>query len=245
MLPVLFTGKACFSPSVPGIVRTAWVKCGGTLADGDAHGADFYFCDGRTDACYASWIDRNTVVFHWRWVSNAAFARFPVPIAPYVLNDCGYDFEERVPSVRTTKALKVEERSQTTVDIGPSDEYLQSTSFDEGPSGITLVGEESLDKVVDIPFIDLTKIKAPAKRASSQLRIDHFCGDKRFAARQKQRPVVPLPFRSGSDQIPRLSFGDARQALRHLDINMSTIIKHNDKHLGKRLRCGYCTKSPK
>lgn len=214
---------------------------------------DYYFCDGRTDPCYVTWTEKNLVVFHWRWVSNVLLARFPLPIAPYVLNGGGRNSAANTALAQPRRA-RDEERPLKIARRTSLMECSESVPLDEGISGITLVNElsgvtlvdeprSSSKKAVKIPFIDFRETRFRSKRPGGRLRIEKVYDDTQSALRRKSRQHITLPFRHGNDQVPRLSMNDARECLKQVEVTMSTVVRHNQRHLGKTLRCGYCIKS--
>ena len=78
---------------------------------------------------------------------------------------------------------RIHKKARQTKNVDPQ----RSASFEEGPSGITLVGEESVGFVKrsnDIPYIDLSKIKARSRTPGDKLHITKV-------PREKRRPHRP------------------------------------------------------
>ncbi|GLB41554.1 hypothetical protein LshimejAT787_1001540 [Lyophyllum shimeji] len=85
---MLFSGKACFSPSVPAVLRKGWVRNGGTLTHSvaDFYQADFFFCSGLDDPWLSQLLSRSFVVRHAKWISTCIAEQFLMPVAPYTLD---------------------------------------------------------------------------------------------------------------------------------------------------------------
>ncbi|KAF8957120.1 hypothetical protein BDZ97DRAFT_121145 [Flammula alnicola] len=125
---MLFSGLACFSPSVPQAIRKLWgtlrfrlctrifkqahsVMNGGTLThtDADFRQAVFFFCNGMEDPWLNELLSRSLIVRHASWVTLCVVEDFHMPIAAYTLDD-GFD-ESRIrildPSVPDTARRKI------------------------------------------------------------------------------------------------------------------------------------------
>jgi len=61
---LLFSGLACFSPSVAPTIRKLWVKNGGSLThtDDDFRRANYFFCDGMDDPWLNELLSRHLIV---------------------------------------------------------------------------------------------------------------------------------------------------------------------------------------
>ncbi|KAJ7746785.1 hypothetical protein DFH07DRAFT_589022 [Mycena maculata] len=86
---MLFDGIACFSPSVPGFLRSAWVKHGGSLTHSkeDFYRASVFFCEGPHDPWLKELLSRSLIVRHARWISKSVSEEFAVPVSKYLLDD--------------------------------------------------------------------------------------------------------------------------------------------------------------
>ncbi|KAJ7708774.1 hypothetical protein B0H17DRAFT_1324899 [Mycena rosella] len=87
---MLFHGiLACFSPSVPAPLRSAWVNHGGALTHSkdDFLRASVFFCDGPHDPWLEELLSRSLVVRHARWISKSVSEQFAVPVSKYILDD--------------------------------------------------------------------------------------------------------------------------------------------------------------
>ncbi|TDL26662.1 hypothetical protein BD410DRAFT_783770 [Rickenella mellea] len=101
----VFTGKAFFSASVASATIQTWTKNGGNLAGSmvDEDGVDWFFCVGMNDPSLARFLRSGKIVFHAEWISAAARAQFPVPVAKYVLDGHFRALETRVKTVETPR----------------------------------------------------------------------------------------------------------------------------------------------
>ncbi|KAI0249678.1 hypothetical protein BJV78DRAFT_1225301 [Lactifluus subvellereus] len=107
--PRLFSGTACFSPSVPSRLLSAWGKrayialsrdicCTGYPNPSESHGgtvactyeerraAKYYFCSGAGDPWIAGISAQGLIVFDAAWIAHCVRETFRVAIAPYVLD---------------------------------------------------------------------------------------------------------------------------------------------------------------
>ncbi|KAL5536723.1 hypothetical protein ACEPAF_546 [Sanghuangporus sanghuang] len=88
----LFSGPACFSPSIPVAVKDIWIAHGGSVAVvlKEKQLSQWIFCNGIGDPWLARYSVRPVVVFHANWVLASAASGFPLPLAKYVLDDERY-----------------------------------------------------------------------------------------------------------------------------------------------------------
>ncbi|KAJ7611618.1 hypothetical protein FB45DRAFT_1065666 [Roridomyces roridus] len=88
-MTMLFSGRACFSPSVDASLRFAWVKHGGSLTHSkqDFARARFFFCAGPQDPWLKELLSRSLIVRHALWISNSISANMQIPVANYILDD--------------------------------------------------------------------------------------------------------------------------------------------------------------
>ncbi|KAJ7636137.1 hypothetical protein DFH06DRAFT_1220073 [Mycena polygramma] len=86
---MLFSGLACFSPSVHASLRSLWVKHGGSLTHSkqDFYQAKVFFCDGPDDPWVKELLSRSLIVRHARWISKSVSEQFAVPVSKYLLDD--------------------------------------------------------------------------------------------------------------------------------------------------------------
>ncbi|KAJ7611596.1 hypothetical protein FB45DRAFT_312076 [Roridomyces roridus] len=86
---MLFSGRACFSPSVDASLRFAWVKHGGSLTHSkqDFARARFFFCAGPQDPWLKELLSRSLIVRHALWIANSISANIQIPVANYTLDD--------------------------------------------------------------------------------------------------------------------------------------------------------------
>ncbi|KZV96805.1 hypothetical protein EXIGLDRAFT_404846 [Exidia glandulosa HHB12029] len=89
MFPTLFSGLACFSPSVAKDVGYAWEDHGGTVArtSDEKNSSTFFFCSGFHDPWLHTLVSRGVVVFCAQWVVDCSAAHTRIRIADYVLDD--------------------------------------------------------------------------------------------------------------------------------------------------------------
>ncbi|TFK69099.1 hypothetical protein BDN72DRAFT_626807 [Pluteus cervinus] len=87
---MLFSGQACFSPSVLPCYRRTWVKNGGTLtrSKDDFVKTKYFFCDGPSDP----WLiplraNKSLLVRHAAWIGKSFNEEFLMPVGPYVLDE--------------------------------------------------------------------------------------------------------------------------------------------------------------
>ncbi|KAL5531281.1 hypothetical protein ACEPAG_4158 [Sanghuangporus baumii] len=85
----LFSGLACFSPSIPVAVKNIWIAHGGSVAVvlEEKQLSQWIFCNGIADPWLARYSVRPVVVFHTNWILASAASGFPRPLAPYVLDE--------------------------------------------------------------------------------------------------------------------------------------------------------------
>ncbi|KAL5492594.1 hypothetical protein ACEPAI_4041 [Sanghuangporus weigelae] len=123
----LFSGLACFSPSIPVAIKDIWIAHGGSVAvvRKEKQLSQWIFCYGTADPWLARYSVRPVLVFHANWILASAASGFLQPLAPYVLDglvhtDDSKPFSERYAELNGQNTLS--QRNQGSCHAGMSRE---------------------------------------------------------------------------------------------------------------------------
>ncbi|OBZ73845.1 hypothetical protein A0H81_06459 [Grifola frondosa] len=255
----LFSGNACFSPSVPMSIKQKWAAHGGIVAQSQSERstAKYFFCNGLDDPWFKFLSQKIPIaVFHASWISTVVSSNFPIPICRYVLDDSYCDpvpaaehrisFMNRTPeqtppniAVRPLKRpLDIEDEPQ--VDCrprkraritNPRKNIWETPVASSSTKPITAEGSDR------IPYLDLRKLYATfKKRRPDVLIFEKISTDQSLLLKS---PSFSELLSNSVCSPPRISVSAALHALR--DVSTSGIAKFSPgyQHLEKNFYCGY------